>query len=1518
MWPPPIEEEKVPIAAPLYKPVPETLHVTVKPCVYRPLQPRQPPPPRLSTQNVRKVETQHKSREPLEIENCFLNVESNITATTSTSNASSESEYKMYQTQNNHYANMFEQHQTNEVDDEVESINTKVIIDLRKTPPPIELPKDIKIVDFVEPPANYIAETFTSVFSNRKEKWMTITESSAEVKKTVKKEVKISDKEPETIEDPEENDVEEEIKGQHVGPYDGTYYQLPPSNIPQPTPKGYQSGLQKALIYSSDKPYHMRDMLPTPEPQFPQMDVFEKAVKEVETQPSPPKEEKIEKPKFEIRTTAEQRDFPHDEKVPRQGNSLFSSMMRTASPRPMEFLKSNVIEEVEFPIEMETYLPPPISMVPNEPYPSIDSYRTKSPFVSALTTIPDRPFTPFGREIMSQLSLDLQRDMQKGTLSNALHTAPDESFDPSSLEYEYVESNVAPVEYTAKVYERIAVETDGVEEEHAIGYGRVTPMSRAYMTSIQPWSTPSEQVPENSFKDTMSSGRESMECSVTESRRASEIPNVASRRESAAVCERVAVCEPKCCCKKNIADLLKEPKKEEEVFDPEIPNENAPYPKQQHASQFEGMQVKVTNKMTSSLHKPDEIPTYQRKWFNLPTQNPPQTPEPEELKENVPVAFKEWSRHEEVTTTSKPPIPHETTHRVSISEKAIFMQESHCSSFSEKQETIHRGSVSSSKQPIAQETHRGSVSEKVQIIEDDDYKFPTRRPSQSTGLFPTRSIFEKDEIELFLEREAEEEKTDVKFPVSKKGPSESSFPIKDVRRNSVLDLPQKQQASFERVKSLKHELEAQHQKMQNKSKLRQQKELQSMYHQRNMSRTTHETIKEEIEQNQELSSYQMEQEYKRQLELEKEQREKEKALKEQQFREQEYQRQMEEARLHDIKMKEKREREYQMELQRDMEYRKQREAQEEMARINQEERDRVLRRQQEEIEKEILRQQEQEKREAEERETRRQLEIRRKEERDRELARIEEELRQKREEELKRLEEEIRMKREQRLKEEQESFNEDKKRREKERKERELAEKEAKRLEKEAMDAQRAREKELQAELKLRQKQEADRKQREEMELFNIEEERKRNEEIAKKSKAYQASTFQQQMVWPPSNSSTPLPTQQNRQIPLIQTDSEMELNPNKFHFEPLDEDQKRVMAAIRPPSTCYSPPTDDKPFPSIPYYQQHLAFFETKPEHEGVFDPRCASPAIRTLNRCRSPAFGPPPNPLKAYVNKQRDPELDESGIYLCGERLLSPVWYDKQQKKIPPGVQRRLPIPGATVASKVHKQEAGTKPPPTPPPMPKPTKKICFAPDEKEATAVVSDLPPKGIVASQIRRLSGDITNSFSMFPIRSSFPQSEKDSSPIVVRHDYSDDNRTTMRHLTTSSFHNINNNQNHLIVNNSHHFHHNNDHFIGQLSSASSAAAKSSQNYYSQKITVSENKNSVDNVRVSTGSVGTPGAVAKHGRSFTTSGPTRGQGVLTQPATGRVPICGSCANQIRCGVFLGCRFYVVVCFFEFCIL
>jgi hypothetical protein len=1330
IWPPPLDEPKVPIAAPIYVAPPETQHITAKPCTYvRPLVPK---PPRLSVQNVQAVESQDDTNSITENE--CLNVESNITVTTSTtSNASSESEYKVYQTLNNFDANSIEN--SREDDEEVEEIN-------QTTDLPISLPENqTKTVEFVEPDPDYQAETFKGVFSNRKETWMKLT-SSTEVKKVetmteqqqyAERDVnpENSDEEPRETssqeeqleekhnddftenqnreieceeEDEEEDEIRPEIEGKHVGPQDGTYYQLPPSNIPQPIPRGYQSDFQKALITTSDKPYNIHDVAPTPDPKVPYTDLFQEAIRNLPNENEEEKKQPPEVPKFYIRTTKEKCQFPYGEDEIRRGESMFSTMMRTASPKPMEFLKSNVIEEVPLPETSDPYFPPAISMKPHEKYGNIEDYRSKSPFVKALMTIPDRPFTPFGREIKSQSAMEMAQNINNITFSNALNTAPDESFDPSSLEFdEYVE-------YEAKTYERIAAEAeprDGEPVSPFVFYEE--PHVSSFMPKLQPWSKPSDnQNYADSVVDTIS-GNESLECQVSQSRRCSEMQTC--ERRASQQCNNESSCErrdsePRT---KRLADLLNPPRKEsiEEVCEPEKPT-NAIHPRRQQApSPFEGMQIKLTNKMTSSLHKADEIPTYQRKWFNLPTQNPPKTPEPEELKENIPVAFKDWN------------LSRNTSRRSSFS---------------------------------------GAVETKPELKRDDPARasvpqaFPTKPPIPTPELFPTsnRSDFRREST---VDGESEDEFDEMNFPNTRDCPSPGLFPTQGKRKNSVLELEKIQKLQFAKQKSLKSELERQQQKMLMKQKMRQQSELEKMksnYAKMSAENSSTETPSTPATPQQTMSNYEREQEFKRQLELEREQRIREQEIREQRAREQEYQRQQEAARQHDIKMREKRERDLQIETMREMEYQKQRSAQEEIQRRQQETRDAEMRKQQEEMEREIQRQQEKEKKDAEAREAKRLYEERMKAERDRELAKIEKELREKREKELKQLEEEIREKREQRKREEKEA---EIRRRQEQR-----------RLEEEAAREMRDREKRLQDELKLRQKQEADRKQREEMELFNLEKERIRQEKAPK----YTAEIFQQQMVWPPTEASTPAPQPQPQQqqtplpVPIIRTDSETELNSARFHFEPLDEDQKRFMAGIRPPSTCYSPPTDERPFPSIPYYQQHLAFYEAEAEHSGIFDPKRNSPVP---NRSRSPAFGPPPNPLMAFVNKQRDPVLDESGIYLCGERLLSPVWYDKQNKSYPPGVQRKIHAGGSTAsrppskpdlsalneAIKKHKLEKASKAAPTPPPMPsKPLVQPRIKIEEKDEPTGI----PKGIVAKQVRRLSGDASSLSSMLPLRSSF--------------------------------------------------------------------------------------------------------------------------------------------------------------------
>ncbi|XP_050095942.1 PDZ and LIM domain protein Zasp-like isoform X9 [Anopheles aquasalis] len=82
-----------------------------------------------------------------------------------------------------------------------------------------------------------------------------------------------------------------------------------------------------------------------------------------------------------------------------------------------------------------------------------------------------------------------------------------------------------------------------------------------------------------------------------------------------------------------------------------------PYPKKD-GHMGEGHYSLAPRRETASpLNKPAEIPPYQRKWFNLPTQNPPHTPEPEELRSNVPLAFvNTHSTHANLTKPiAKPP-----------------------------------------------------------------------------------------------------------------------------------------------------------------------------------------------------------------------------------------------------------------------------------------------------------------------------------------------------------------------------------------------------------------------------------------------------------------------------------------------------------------------------------------------------------------------------------------------------------------------------------------------------------------------------------------------------------------------------------------------------------------------------------------------------------------------------------------------------------------------------------------------
>ncbi|XP_055631158.1 PDZ and LIM domain protein Zasp-like isoform X8 [Toxorhynchites rutilus septentrionalis] len=103
-----------------------------------------------------------------------------------------------------------------------------------------------------------------------------------------------------------------------------------------------------------------------------------------------------------------------------------------------------------------------------------------------------------------------------------------------------------------------------------------------------------------------------------------------------------------------------EEKKQEEMLKPteKLP----PYPRKDAGSEHYSLAPK--RESNSPLHHPAEIPTYQRKWYNLPTQNPPHTPEPEELRQNVPLAF--------VDTHSKPHLKKPIAHAANGTEPVML------------------------------------------------------------------------------------------------------------------------------------------------------------------------------------------------------------------------------------------------------------------------------------------------------------------------------------------------------------------------------------------------------------------------------------------------------------------------------------------------------------------------------------------------------------------------------------------------------------------------------------------------------------------------------------------------------------------------------------------------------------------------------------------------------------------------------------------------------------------------------
>lgn len=113
----------------------------------------------------------------------------------------------------------------------------------------------------------------------------------------------------------------------------------------------------------------------------------------------------------------------------------------------------------------------------------------------------------------------------------------------------------------------------------------------------------------------------------------------------------------------------------------------------------------------------------------------------------------------------------------------------------------------------------------------------------------------------------------------------------------------------------------------------------------------------------------------------------------------------------------------------------------------------------------------------------------------------------------------------------------------------------------------------------------------------------------------------------------------------------------NRFYHQPgvgfeyqqqmTEQEQKRVRdemhqqySAPRP----YTPSMINKPAPIIPHYQMNLSVEECHAANSEIFDPARRSPSPLPMGRCK--AQGPPPNPLKA-LQAQNQPQVLESSKF-------------------------------------------------------------------------------------------------------------------------------------------------------------------------------------------------------------------------------------------------------------------------------
>lgn len=402
------------------------------------------------------------------------------------------------------------------------------------------------------------------------------------------------------------------------------------------TPKEWSSLMCQALTTASDKPFHITDLPEAVVESSTYMESSQQSstVVEVEKQAinitKADDEEELDR---EVESVLS--DKTDDELKSADLDKKGTSFLTTDPADSMEWFKP-VYENVPLPDETTPYFPPNIPLLPVEKH---EPLQRKSPFVEALTVAPLRPFTPFENDVISQIE-GLPRPPTEITLVDALTTAPSEPITklnpdlPDETEAERVarlekeKRDIEAAEVRAMISKTVDTELSKKCTTFAPlkGYRRVDPFN---------------PIPSSYSQSPHNQSRTSSMCAE----------NVDKSKQTTDSVDQTQTKNKACHYTKDTNRNIKK---------------TTAFPPPPGTS--------VKSYVQSGLHSPKTIPKYQRQWFNLASQSPIRTPEPAELKENVPLAFVDVP-HEQTDSISKPIA---VTVSASASETAIATATTEC------------------------------------------------------------------------------------------------------------------------------------------------------------------------------------------------------------------------------------------------------------------------------------------------------------------------------------------------------------------------------------------------------------------------------------------------------------------------------------------------------------------------------------------------------------------------------------------------------------------------------------------------------------------------------------------------------------------------------------------------------------------------------------------------------------------------------------------------------------------------